>query len=43
MSQTAFGLTMLGCLLVLGTSMTILADWPDIKRWCAKHRLFRTH
>lgn len=43
MSQTAFGLIMLGCLLALSTGMTVLADWPDIKRWCIKHGLFRAH
>lgn len=43
MSQTAFGLIILGSLFALSTGVTIFADWPNIRSWCIKHGLLRSH
>ena len=36
MSQTAFGILMLGGLLTLCTGLTVWADWPNLKQKAQK-------
>jgi hypothetical protein len=43
MSQDTFGLIILGGILVLCTGMTIWAEWSNVKTWCSKHGLIRSH
>lgn len=43
MSQTTFGLIILGSLLIMCSGMTVWAEWPNVKSWCAKHGLLRSH
>lgn len=43
MSQTAFGLLIVGSFFAFTTGVTVFADWQNIKRWCVKHRLIRSH